>query len=470
MWRRALTAVAMLAVWVAVVELALQLLCLSPRLEAVVTGRGPEPLVPDARLGLHGNAAYPDHDEWGYRNAERPKRAAVVVLGDSQTYGTGVNRDQAWPPALQRRLGTTVYSMATPNFGTAQYSVELERALTLEPEVVLVTVYFGNDIYDAFRLATLNPEIGALAPGDLLRAGEELEKDAPLATTGQTLFEPATVERRSLSTPRRLLSQYSRLYNAASTLSRRLAERGERPKAPVAPRDVQTTWRALSAEQRALTSAYDDGEWHTILTASYRRTVVDYRDPRIVAGFAVMRGSLARIAARARGAGVRLVVVFIPTKENVFAGRIRDFSQHALLQDLVADEEALKRTAIADLNVLGVEHLDLLGALRDAPAQPYADTMDGHPNVAGHEAIAAEIAHFLQGNAIAGVPAAYPFACAGSTRKYRMRWQLGQTNTRSRLRWISLKSCGGTCIRQPWQIPPRTSTTASPPRREKIIS
>src|SRR6266481_522733 len=50
-----------------------------------------------------------------------------------------------------------------------------------------------------------------------------------------------------------------------------------------------------------------------------------------------------------------------------------------------------------------------------------------------------------------------------------MRWQLGQRIT-SALRWIWLKSWGGTRMRQPWQIPPRTSTTARPPRREKIIS
>jgi lysophospholipase L1-like esterase len=404
--RRALGVVAMLAVWVVVVEVALQLLCLSPRIEAVVTGHGPEPLVPDARLGLHGNADYPDHDEWGYRNAERPERADVVALGDSQTYGTGVKRDEAWPAALQRRLGTRVYSMATPNFGTAHYWLELDRALSLQPRAVLVTVYFGNDIYDAFRLATLNPEIGALTSSDLLREGEELEKSAPLATTGQTLFEPATVERRSLGTPRRLLSEYSRLYNVASTLSRRLSERGEQAEASSAPRDVQTRWRALSPKQRALTSAYDDGDWHTILTASYRRTVVDYRDPRIEAGFAVMRGSLARMAARAREAGVHLVVAFIPTKENVFAGRIRDFSQHALLQDLVADEEALKRTVIADMDALGVEHIDLLNALRASPAQPYDDSMNGHPNVAGHNAIAAEIARFLQARRDGERPAA----------------------------------------------------------------
>jgi len=396
LWRRGLTAVGMVAVWVVVAEVMLQLLCLSPRLKALVTGKGPEPLVADSRLGLRGNRAYPDHDDWGYRNSHRPERATVVAMGDSQTYGTGVSRDEAWPPALERRLGEPVYSMATPNFGTAHYWLELEGALTLRPRVVLITVYFGNDAYDAFRLATINPDVGALVASDLLRRGQELETRAPLATTGQTLFEPGAVERRTLGSPRRLLSQYSLLYTVASTLSARLNRR--RP--PDVAHDFQTTWRSLSPQQRALTSPYEGDGWRTILTASYRRTVVDYRDPRIEAGLAVMRGSIARIAARSREAGVRLVVVFIPTKENVFASRISDFTPQALLEQLIADEESLKRTVIDDLDRLGVEHVDLLGALRGAPAQPYAEGMDGHPNATGHAAIATELARFLERDAI----------------------------------------------------------------------
>jgi hypothetical protein len=87
----------------------------------------------------------------------------------------------------------------------------------------------------------------------------------------------------------------------------------------------------------------------------------------------VIRTSLARIAERCRESGTRLVVVFIPTKENVFAGRIHHLETHARLPQLVADEEALKRTLIADL-----------------------EDLDGHPSAAGHEAIAAEIDRILQ--------------------------------------------------------------------------
>jgi hypothetical protein len=125
---------------------------------------------------------YPDHDEWGYRNAARPERVEVVALGDSQTYGTGVRRDEAWPPALERRLGISVYNMGNPNFGAPHYGLELQPALSLEPRVVLVTVYFGNDFYDAFRLATINPDVGAFVDGDVLERALVLEKSSTTAT------------------------------------------------------------------------------------------------------------------------------------------------------------------------------------------------------------------------------------------------------------------------------------------------
>jgi hypothetical protein len=392
--RRTVGVLAIVVVWAVVIEGALQLACLIPAVRALVTGAGPQPLIPDQRLGLRGNAAYPDHDEWGYRNPARPARAEVVALGDSQTYGTGVRRDEAWPPALERRLGVNVYNMGNPNFGAPHYWLELEHALSLEPHVVLVTVYFGNDFYDAFRLAAINAEVGAFVDGEVLDRAQALEAQAPLATIGQTLFEPTVGERRELGTVRRLLSQYSRSYSLASTLSRRLSERARLPQ--VESREFASTWRSLTAERRALASAYDGDDWRTILTPLYRREVVDYRDPRIEAGLAVIRASLAHITERCQEAGVRLIVVFIPTKENVFAGRIHHLEAHAPLPQLVADEEALKQTLVEDLEALDVEYVDLLGPLRGAPAQPYFEDLDGHPSVAGHEAIATEIDRILK--------------------------------------------------------------------------
>src|SRR5438876_2605696 len=51
----------------------------------------------DPLLGVRGNPRYPEHDVAGYRNRARPVNAPIVVLGDSQAYGVGVHRDEAWP-------------------------------------------------------------------------------------------------------------------------------------------------------------------------------------------------------------------------------------------------------------------------------------------------------------------------------------------------------------------------------------
>ena len=399
-FRRTLAVIAMFAVWLAVAEGVLQLACLSPRVQAVVAGAAPGPLIADTRLGLRGNAAFPDHDDWGYRNPERPDHAAIVALGDSQTYGTGVSRDEAWPLVLGRRLGVRVYNMGNPNFGAPHHWLEIEPALSLEPKVVLLTVYFGNDLYDAFRLATINPEVTAFVAGDVLERARELEARAPLSTIGQTLFEPTAVARREFGPLRRLLSQYSKTYSLASTFLRTLSQRA-RPR--VRSRDFASTSRSLTPKRRALSAAYEGEEWRTFLTPLYRREVVDYRDPRIETGLAAIRASLARIAARCRQAHIRLVVVFIPTKENVFAGRIRHLEEYEALPQLVADEEALKHTLIEDLEGLGVEYVDLLGALRGAPVQPYFEDLDGHPSAAGHETIASELGHLLERGSVAAL-------------------------------------------------------------------
>jgi lysophospholipase L1-like esterase len=385
----------------------LQFACLDPRLAVVVTGQRPEPLVPDSRLGFRGNPAHPEHDDWGYRNAARPERAAVVALGDSQTYGTGVRREDAWPQVLERRLGMCVYNMGNPNFSAAHYLLELERALSLAPRVVLLTVYFGNDLYDAFRLAAGNRRLSAFVSPEVLRAAREFEQRAPLVTIGQTLFEPTALAEKELGGLRRFLSEHSRTYNLASTLVRRLSGRAQ---PAVLSRDFAKTRASLTPEQRALTSAFDDGRWRTILTSSYRREVVDLRDPRIEAGLAVVRRAIAEIAARCRQAGIRMIVVFIPTKENVFAGSVRRPEDHAPLAELVADEEGIKRTLIEDLEGREDEYVDLLPILRAAPAQPYFEDLDGHPSPAGHAAIAAELARLVE-RATAQMPCGVSVRC-----------------------------------------------------------
>ncbi len=56
--------------------------------------------IPDAGLRQRPNPAYPEHDQLGFRNPAVPSRAAIVALGDSQTYGFGMLSRASWPARL----------------------------------------------------------------------------------------------------------------------------------------------------------------------------------------------------------------------------------------------------------------------------------------------------------------------------------------------------------------------------------
>ena len=75
--------------------------------------------------GTSGNPATSDHDDWGFRNPERPSKPWVVALGDSQTYGTNVTREKAWPAVVERHTGKPVYNMAVAGYGPAHSLLDL---------------------------------------------------------------------------------------------------------------------------------------------------------------------------------------------------------------------------------------------------------------------------------------------------------------------------------------------------------
>src|SRR4051812_28406717 len=65
-----------------------------------VGGAGETAIVRDARLGQRPRAGYADHDERGWRNPMAVQHADIVALGDSQTYGLGVQASATWPARI----------------------------------------------------------------------------------------------------------------------------------------------------------------------------------------------------------------------------------------------------------------------------------------------------------------------------------------------------------------------------------
>lgn len=114
-----------------------------------VTGVRARPLLP-AMQGLG------PHDLLGFRNEHVPRRADIIAIGDSQTYGNNALQHESWPAVLEQVSGLSVYSMATGSWSVLQYLEMARRALLFKPAVIIIALYTGNDAHESFRMAYEN--------------------------------------------------------------------------------------------------------------------------------------------------------------------------------------------------------------------------------------------------------------------------------------------------------------------------
>lgn len=96
----------------------------------------------------------------GFRDAEfsrakPPGERRVLMIGDSQVYGTGVPQEHTLPRLLEAHLQRVseathrVFNLGLPGASPADYVDIAERFTGYAPDVVLVTLYVDNDLADA---------------------------------------------------------------------------------------------------------------------------------------------------------------------------------------------------------------------------------------------------------------------------------------------------------------------------------
>lgn len=73
-----------------------------------------------------------------------PANPAVIVIGDSQTFGMGVAHDQTYPYLLSRELGAEVTNLGVPGYGTVSALRRLETFGDLHPKVIVLGHYFDH--------------------------------------------------------------------------------------------------------------------------------------------------------------------------------------------------------------------------------------------------------------------------------------------------------------------------------------
>ncbi len=393
-----------------VAEAALQITTVVfPPMEARLSGLKPR-YVADPRLYVRGDSSLPEYDELGFRNETRPAHVDIVAIGDSQTEGSGVARDNAWPQQLARRLDAAVYQMAFGGYGPGHYLAMIDDALALRPHTVIVAAYTGNDLagaYDWVYNKGRDPEL-ATDSAELQRALQRAEDERGPIDRGWCMTRDAKKglrDRPILGWLRTNVEGRSKLVALYEQLEWRISGHAGDLDIDAGPVDWKDTLATLDGVPRDVLYPFDDGAVRTVFTPQARLGAQDLDDARIAEGLRVTLTALDRIAAKCRD-GARLLVLLMPTKELVFAERVRMHATQipSSFSRLIERETAIRAQLDTALRERGVETIDPLPAMRALlaaddrrrePVNPYPETWDGHPAAAGYTAVSGAVTEAL---------------------------------------------------------------------------
>jgi acetyltransferase AlgX (SGNH hydrolase-like protein) len=273
----------------------------------------------------------------GFRNIDSAADTAeIVVVGDSWTFGFGVDDSVAWPRLLSDSLRPVrVRNLELIGASPGQYTLVLERfGLSLHPRVILYGVFPGNDLDDqsAFDRWTRTGRRGNYA-------------------------EWRTYGPRGRSQP---------FWNRSYLLV-----------------VLQEGWKYRDARFAGSTIHLADGS--PIQLAPGRLFPTAERSHRGDSTFDHVLEAVERAHALAAQANARLEVLVFPTKEEIY-----------LPFDGKPTPQLTSRWVTA-LRGLGVDVLDLTGALREhAGGSPLFYEVDGHVNPAGHRVIVEAVMQYLR--------------------------------------------------------------------------
>jgi hypothetical protein len=309
-------------------------------------------------------------DAEGYRVAQgfAPSARAtrkLLAIGDSFTFGVGVNAEDAFPERLGDRLGPAwwVRNGGVGGYGPLRSSRLLIRRQALwEPEVVVHALYLGNDLEDS------NPETFLTRPQ---------VRDGRMVSPGR----PSLAKLRLFLRTRSHL--YSFLRDHLYGLYRRsgLAQRGQYLE-PVGLAD-----------------------WPPVIER---------------VGWPAGKDAIVAVRDWARERNVRYLVVLVPAKYHVDDEAWREYRRAWRLPEASFDREHARREVLAFLERIGVASLDLTDALRDAAkrgARLYYP-VDRHWTAQAHDVAAGLVAREL--SAAGWLATSYPTgtgsASAGASR------------------------------------------------------
>ncbi len=123
-----------------------------------------------------------------------PESGGLACLGDSTTFGWGVEEDEAWPARLAQHLGQVVLNAGVPGHSTHQGLATMDRALSVEPH----TVILGYIVRDAELATAADADRRAQPPIRILRAMSALRRAPRPSSEGELFRVPPPAYRENL--------------------------------------------------------------------------------------------------------------------------------------------------------------------------------------------------------------------------------------------------------------------------------
>ncbi len=331
----------------------------------------------DYKLGHVVKPYSAGHDGWGYRNKKVPDKVDIVALGDSQTYGMSAFRKNCWPNILQENTGKSVYNMGLGGYSPIQYYYLLnEKALKLNPKIIIVGLYFGNDFLDTYNM------IYTYQYWDKFK-----DKNINFKNKVFVGEKPRFYDESNKRKIRDFLGRNSILYRIAA-----------RSKIGDLFRVTEVKIKEMQDNQNVVVRDKNN-DMLTAFTHGGRLGVLDFETKEVNEGFKKTLFLINKMNEISIKKNIAFLVLIIPTKELVYEKYFeKNNDKFKLLFKSVKNEHEARRKLKNFLNDNSISFVDATPYLQRKTGDivPYNKNDDGHPNKNGYAIIAKTVQDYLQ--------------------------------------------------------------------------
>jgi hypothetical protein len=340
-------------------------------------------MVPDPLFGMRPVPNTTGHDANGFRNDAIRPRVDIVALGDSQTWGVNVQSVDSWPRQLEKISGTSVYNMGVGGYGPVQYWALTDKALEFSPRILVVGLYLGNDLYDAYALVYANDAYANLRAKPAI---EEIGIDTIKTKSDFFWSEEKNFHNNyGRSSP----SGWSLWLREHSAIGRLLNRDGLWPGATDVDYEIDRAWARAYPDRGAIC---EDAQVRTVFATAYRFTGLNLDEPRVAEGLRITKDALSRTQQKVTSKGAKFLVLVIPTKELAYAELMQQEGRSTgAYQLLIEMENRVRGDVLSFCAQKGLVCVDTLPSLRSAIArreQIYPSSTESHPNSNGYRVLA----------------------------------------------------------------------------------